>query len=221
LVLYDYLCVFAHSRFIENPPIWSWETNPSFLRWFCHKDAYRKVGALIEHEVKVILCGCSITVGEDMAIRAIHPPGAWDNHCCVVWALRHGCCLRGDKGREKETEWMTTFVWCQVQKFDGKRWHRNNLSSNGCLLTSSSSLLLMIKVKYIILKNKSLRNWLHKAGVLMICIGFYYDIEPSNNIVVPRLVRTNISTVLYETIVCITLFNTTSPRFNERGGTNM
>jgi hypothetical protein len=36
LVLYAYLCVFAHSRFIENPPIWSWETNPSFLRWFCH-----------------------------------------------------------------------------------------------------------------------------------------------------------------------------------------
>jgi hypothetical protein len=30
------VCVFAHSRFIENPPIWSWETNPSFLRWFCH-----------------------------------------------------------------------------------------------------------------------------------------------------------------------------------------
>jgi hypothetical protein len=30
--------VFAHSRFVENPPIWSWETNPSFLRWFCHKD---------------------------------------------------------------------------------------------------------------------------------------------------------------------------------------
>jgi hypothetical protein len=31
------MCVFVHSRFIENPPIWSWETNPSFLRWFCHK----------------------------------------------------------------------------------------------------------------------------------------------------------------------------------------
>jgi hypothetical protein len=31
-----YVCVFVHSRFIENPPIWSWETNPSFLRWFCH-----------------------------------------------------------------------------------------------------------------------------------------------------------------------------------------
>jgi hypothetical protein len=31
------LCVaFAHSRFIENPLIWSWEMNPSFLRWFCH-----------------------------------------------------------------------------------------------------------------------------------------------------------------------------------------
>jgi hypothetical protein len=37
LVLYAYLCVFAHSRFVENPPIWSWETNPSFLRWYCHR----------------------------------------------------------------------------------------------------------------------------------------------------------------------------------------
>jgi hypothetical protein len=39
LVLYAYLCVFAHSRFVENPPIWSWETNPSFFRWFCHRRA--------------------------------------------------------------------------------------------------------------------------------------------------------------------------------------
>jgi hypothetical protein len=32
-----YLCVvFAHSCFVENPLIWSWDTNPSFLRWFCH-----------------------------------------------------------------------------------------------------------------------------------------------------------------------------------------
>jgi hypothetical protein len=28
--------VFVYSRFIENPPIWSWEANPLFLRWFCH-----------------------------------------------------------------------------------------------------------------------------------------------------------------------------------------
>jgi hypothetical protein len=28
--------VFVYSRFVENPPIWSWETNPSFLRWFCN-----------------------------------------------------------------------------------------------------------------------------------------------------------------------------------------
>jgi hypothetical protein len=28
LVLYAYLCVFVHSRFVENPPIWSWETKP-------------------------------------------------------------------------------------------------------------------------------------------------------------------------------------------------
>jgi hypothetical protein len=26
--------VFMYSRFIDNPPIWSWEANPSFLRWF-------------------------------------------------------------------------------------------------------------------------------------------------------------------------------------------
>jgi hypothetical protein len=47
-------------------------------------DAYRKVGALVEHAVKVILCGCSVIVGEDMAIQAIHPPGTWDGHCSVV-----------------------------------------------------------------------------------------------------------------------------------------
>jgi hypothetical protein len=38
------MCVFAHSCFIENPPIWSWETNPSFLRWFCHISV---IGALM------------------------------------------------------------------------------------------------------------------------------------------------------------------------------
>jgi hypothetical protein len=30
------------------------------------------------------LCGCSVTVGEDMAIQAIHPPGVWDNHYSIV-----------------------------------------------------------------------------------------------------------------------------------------
>jgi hypothetical protein len=28
MVVYAYVCVFVHSRFIENPPIRSWETNP-------------------------------------------------------------------------------------------------------------------------------------------------------------------------------------------------
>jgi hypothetical protein len=36
--------VFAYSRFIENPPIWSWETNPSFLRWFCHNEDLQSWG---------------------------------------------------------------------------------------------------------------------------------------------------------------------------------
>jgi hypothetical protein len=66
-------------------------------------DTYRKVGALIEHAVKVLLCGCSVPICEDIAIRAIHPPCVCDSQCSVVWALRHGCCLRGDRGRVRET----------------------------------------------------------------------------------------------------------------------
>jgi hypothetical protein len=26
------MCVFVHSRFIENPPVGSWDTNPCFFR---------------------------------------------------------------------------------------------------------------------------------------------------------------------------------------------
>jgi hypothetical protein len=55
----------------------------------------------------------------------------------------------------------------------------------------------------------------------MFCIGFYCDIEPSSNTLVPWLVRTNLSTMLYETDVCLKVFNMASPKFGERGGTNM
>jgi hypothetical protein len=44
LVLYAYVSVFAHSHFIENPLIWSWEIDPSFLRWFCHSWYQSKIG---------------------------------------------------------------------------------------------------------------------------------------------------------------------------------
>jgi ribosomal protein L17 len=54
----------------------------------------------------------------------------------------------------------------------------------------------------------------------MICIGFYCGIEPSNNTVIPWLVRTNLSTVLYKSDVCMKLFNMVSPKFGERGGSN-
>jgi hypothetical protein len=54
----------------------------------------------------------------------------------------------------------------------------------------------------------------------MICIGFYCDIESFSNTVVHWLVRTNLSTVLYETDICIKLFKMTSSKFSERGGTN-
>jgi hypothetical protein len=53
-----------------------------------------------------------------------------------------------------ETEWMATFVWCPAKKFGGKKWHQNNHGSNVREETSLGSLLLMIKVIYIILKNK-------------------------------------------------------------------
>jgi hypothetical protein len=60
------------------------------LKYQCiWKDAYPKVGAHVEHTVKVPLCGCSIPVGEDMATRSIHPLCVWDSHCSFVWALRH------------------------------------------------------------------------------------------------------------------------------------
>jgi hypothetical protein len=55
----------------------------------------------------------------------------------------------------------------------------------------------------------------------MICIGFYCHIEPTSKIMAPRLVRTTLSKVLYESDVCIKLFNIASPKFGERGGTNM
>jgi hypothetical protein len=154
-----------------------------------------------------------------MAIRAIHPPYAWDGHCSVVWALRHGCCQRGDRGREREIEWMATFVWHPV-KFGGKKWRQNNLGSNGWEETSPTPLLLTIKVTYIILKNKSWRNWPHKPGILPICIGFYYDIKPTSKTVVPWLVRTTLSTVLYKIDVCVKLFDMSSLKFGERDGTN-
>jgi hypothetical protein len=52
----------------------------------------------------------------------------------------------------------------------------------------------------------------------MICIGFYCDIEPTNKIVVPRLVRTTLSKVLYETDVCMKLFNIASPSLTSEVG---
>jgi hypothetical protein len=39
------ICVFVHSRFIENPQIWFWEIKPSFLRWLCH-NSFLKLWAL-------------------------------------------------------------------------------------------------------------------------------------------------------------------------------
>jgi hypothetical protein len=78
----------------------------------------------------------------------------------------------------------------------------------------------MIKVTYIILKNKPWRNWPPKLGILTICIGFYCDKKPTSKTMVLWLARTTLSTVLYKIDVCIKLCRV-SPKFGERGGTNM
>jgi hypothetical protein len=49
-------------------------TQPHTQPWSKHKyaciskDAYRKVGALVEYAVKVLLCGFSVLIGEDMVL---------------------------------------------------------------------------------------------------------------------------------------------------------
>jgi hypothetical protein len=54
----------------------------------------------------------------------------------------------------------------------------------------------------------------------MICIGFYCDMKPTSKTVVPWLVTTTLSMVLYKTNVCMKLFNMASPKFSKWGGTN-
>jgi hypothetical protein len=52
MVLYAYMRVFVYSRFVENPPICSWETNPPFLRWFCHNKRGEKHSSKISFQMK-------------------------------------------------------------------------------------------------------------------------------------------------------------------------
>jgi hypothetical protein len=72
--------------------------------------------------------------------------------------LRLGCCLRENRGREREIEWMATFIWRLDKKFDSKKWCQNNPGNNEWEEKSPGTLLLTIKVTYIILKNKPWRN---------------------------------------------------------------
>jgi hypothetical protein len=63
---------------------------------------------------------------------------------------------------DRETEWMATFIWHLAKKFGGKNWRQNNPGSNGQEEMSPGSLLLTIKITYIILKNNPWRNLPHK-----------------------------------------------------------
>jgi hypothetical protein len=136
-----------------QPPAWNTRLTHSLkLNWSKHKhaciwkNAYRKVMTLVEHTVKVLLCGCSVPIDEGMTIWAIHFPCAWDNHCSKWEGGREG----GGGGRE----WMTTFMWHPTTKFWRQKWCQNTpnmtivviLSSNGREETSSDPLLPRIKV---------------------------------------------------------------------------
>jgi hypothetical protein len=50
---------------------------------FISNDAYQKVGAHVEHMVKVLLCCCSVPVHEDMTIQTIDPPYTWDGNALL------------------------------------------------------------------------------------------------------------------------------------------
>jgi hypothetical protein len=49
----------------------------------------------------------------------------------------------------------------------------------------------------------------------MFCIGFYCHMKLTSKTVIPWLVKTTLSIVLYETDVYMKLFNMTSPKFGE------
>jgi ribonuclease HI len=53
MVLYALCDVFVYSCFAENPTIWSWETNPSFLRWFCHSCAHPPEGDILKYAIQL------------------------------------------------------------------------------------------------------------------------------------------------------------------------
>jgi hypothetical protein len=94
------------SNLSPPPPQSSGTPREILICTFISNDAYRKVETLIKHTVKVYLCGYSVPIGEDMTIRAIHHSYVWNDYYSVVSALRHSCCLRRDRGRERETEFL-------------------------------------------------------------------------------------------------------------------
>jgi hypothetical protein len=139
--------------------------------------------------------------------------------CCLsfeTWLLPKGRHKEGEGDRMDNYFYMepSPKVWRQKMAPKQSSSQQTFVDVTRLIATNDQSKI------YIILKNKPLKNWLHKPRVLTIRIGFYCDIEPSSNTVVPWLVRTNLSTVLYETDVCMKLFNMASPKCSKRGGTN-
>jgi hypothetical protein len=106
MVLYAYMCVFVHSRFIENPLIWSWETNPSFLRWF-----YRSF-ELTWSKTYFLKCDVRATMQEEGDVRLNGQVVLNKDtfHYLRLMFLRDGD-INKDVSHRIKSDWLK---WCQA-----------------------------------------------------------------------------------------------------------
>jgi hypothetical protein len=85
------MCVFVHSRFIENPSVGSWDTNPCFFRR----------GGVLSHQVDLTLELLPLHLGGDghatpkNDVDLCHLLIAFGIHATLINSLRlllHRCC---------------------------------------------------------------------------------------------------------------------------------
>jgi hypothetical protein len=58
------MCVFTHSRFIENPPVGSWDTNPCFFQGegLSHRTCHKQVMLERLGDISAIYSHCYLMV---------------------------------------------------------------------------------------------------------------------------------------------------------------
>jgi hypothetical protein len=94
--LYAYLCVFAHSRFVENPPIWSWETKPLIF--------------------EVVLSQALTTQSTSTQNKAQHATASTHS---LLSLLACACCTQHSISQsEKDKPWPRTTEWAPSPRED-------------------------------------------------------------------------------------------------------